>query len=130
MAKFIIETAARASIREYWRVDATSEEEAREIYGEQGECLYDEVLGHEEDRGICQVHTEADLATFFAAELARKEAPAMVQALRSLLGVLSDAFGNDECDAETELGGYIFGDVMQDAYHDARAILSRIDGEG
>lgn len=56
------------------------------------------------------------------------QALAMLEALRELLGPLGDAFCDEECDADTQLGGYIFGDVMQDAYLKARTILSQIEG--
>ena len=84
MPIFIVETAATSPIREYWRVEAATAEEAAETYGEKGEFLCDEVLGEEEDRQVSEIHTEAALASFFAAEAARKEAPAMLAALRKI----------------------------------------------
>ncbi len=56
------------------------------------------------------------------------QAPAMEKALRDLLEPLGDAFCDEECDAETQLGGYIFGDVMQEAYRKATTLLSQIEG--
>jgi len=49
--------------------------------------------------------------------------------LKRVLSVLGDAFEDEECDAETQLGGYIFGDVMQDAYYDARALLAKLGAD-
>ena len=112
MPIFIVETAAISPIREYWRVEAATAEEAAETYGDKGQCLYDEVLGEEDGRQVSEVHTEAALASFFAAEAARKEAPAMLALLRSI--------GRDDD-----------GDGMLDAAGIDRiaAILARIDGE-
>lgn len=113
MPIFYVETVATSPIREYWKVEAANAEEAAEVYGERGECLYDEVLGEEEGRTVDTVHPEAALASFFARQILTAEAPAMLSALREFL-----------CDQET----------MQEPYRNeaicerARAILARIDG--
>ena len=63
MPIFIVETTATSPIREYWKVEAATVEEAAETYGDKGEFLYDEVLGEEEDRQVSEVHPydDADL---------------------------------------------------------------------
>lgn len=116
MPIFIVETAATSPIREYWKVEAATAEEAAETYGDKGECLYDEVLGEEEGRQVSEVHPYSALAGFFAAEAARKEAPAMLAALRALL---------HQCE-------YIASESPEAMQHpdllSARAILARIEG--
>lgn len=49
----------------------------------------------------------------------------MLAALRDICAVLGDAFVDEECDAEGQLGGYIFGDVMQDAFQAARLAMTK-----
>lgn len=60
MTTYIVETTARASIREFWRVEAGSEEEAREAIEDGGgiasEFLFDETTGDEEGREVSAVH--------------------------------------------------------------------------
>jgi len=119
MPIFIVETAAISPIREYWRVEAATAEEAAETYGDKGECLYDEVLGEEEGRQVSEVHPYGALAGFFAAEAARKEVPAMLAALRK--------FPSDNR-ADNDGNTVAFLVPVAD-YEAARAILSRIDGE-
>lgn len=96
MSIFYVETTAVSPIREYWKVEAETAEEAAEIYGQRGECLYDEVLGEEEDRQVETVHPEADLAKFFVSERARKEAPAMLELLQSVEDDWGELFDSDE----------------------------------
>lgn len=55
-------------------------------------------------------------------------APEMKEALEAVLKVVRDARDNQNCDASTELGGYIFGDVMSDAIDDAEAALAKAEG--
>lgn len=123
MPIFIVETAATSPIREYWRVEAATAEEAAETYGEKGECLYDEVLGEEEGRQVSEVHAEAALASFFAAEAARKEAPAMLAALRAVVALAELHIAERSKTPEEE------SEFLSCAYLvNARALLARIDG--
>lgn len=122
MPIFIVETAATSPIREYWKVEAATAEEAAETYGDKGECLYDEALGEEEGRQVSEVHPYSALAGFFAAEAARKEAPAMLAALRKAADALEgDIFTDaEECGASVANARAVHGEL--------RAILARIDG--
>lgn len=119
MPIFIVETAAISPIREYWRVEAATAEEAAETYGDKGECLYDEVLGEEEGSQVSEVHPYGALAGFFAAEAARKEAPTMLEALRKI-SQGADCFTFNS-DADT----FRFVDMVAEI---VAPILSRIDG--
>jgi hypothetical protein len=118
MPIFYVETVATSPIREYWKVEAANAEEAAEVYGERGECLYDEVLGEEEGRTVDTVHPEAALASFFARQSLAAEAPAMLAALRDTLRDLDAVTGVDDHGSDT-IG------CMENRI---RAILSRIDG--
>lgn len=125
MPIFIVETAATSPIREYWRVEAATAEEAAETYGEKGECLYDEVLGEEEGRQVSEVHAEAALASFFAAEAARKEAPAMLAALRHNVEALTIL--RDAAPVYRPIEGLAKIDIQR-SIDATRAIIARIEG--
>lgn len=111
MPKFIIETTIETPAREFWLVEAADHAAARDQFeaGEVGSFLWDEVTGDETDREVQEVHTFADLAGTVAQNRACAEAPAMVEALRKVLG----AHGHWETEGIIE----------------ARAILERIEGQ-
>lgn len=119
MPIFIVETAATSPIREYWKVEAATVEEAAETYGDKGECLYDEVLGEEEDRQVSEVHPYGALAGFFAAEAARKEAPTMLEALRKI------SQGADCFTFNSDADVFRFVDMVAEI---VAPVLARIDG--
>lgn len=104
MPMFTVETVARASIREFWLIDAPDELTARESFG-QGDCAYDEVLGDEEDRTVDTIHADGGK---LGNMLAVKQ-PDMLRLLRAVLGVCDmsnpdhEAFADSAADCLQEL---------------------------
>jgi hypothetical protein len=106
MQTYIVETVARASIREFWRVEAENEDEARESI-EHGDgpahvFLFDEVLGDEEERSVAGAHPSDFLAGSLDLRRAQSAAPAMLAALqeaeRTILGTLvARGYAPGEC---------------------------------
>jgi hypothetical protein len=55
-------------------------------------------------------------------------APDLLAALTAVLEVVRDARGDQDCDGMSQLGGYIFGDVMSDAIDDAEKAIAKATG--
>lgn len=91
---YIVETVATASIREFWRVDAEGESEARAVIegdasAELAEFIFDEVLGDEEGREVRVVHSGDDAAGLLA--LHRAERAAAAPAASATIRTCTDA---------------------------------------
>lgn len=85
MPKFIIETVATASIREFWTVEADNETDARNMLDDgDAELLFDEVVGDEEDRSVVTISPADHFAQMVQEHHARQAAPAMLAALQEL----------------------------------------------
>ena len=117
MPKYIIETTARASIREFWSVEADGETDARNMLDD-GDCelLAEEVFGDEENRQVVCVHAPSALATHMAEARARNEAAAMLAALRKVERVLCGFEGDDSQD-----------ETIDDDLAEIRSIIARVD---
>lgn len=93
MTIYIVETTARASIREFWRVEADSEEAAREAIGDVGtpaEFLFDETLGDGDGREVDTVHPGDMLDGQLERRKVEAAAPAMLAALEAGEGYLAN----------------------------------------
>lgn len=55
-------------------------------------------------------------------------APDLLAALSDVLKVVRDARDDQACDGMSQLGGYIFGDVMSDAIDDAEKAIAKATG--
>lgn len=53
-----------------------------------------------------------------------RESANVAKALRALLTILHDARGDEEADASSTSGGYLFGDVLSEAIEDAENALT------
>lgn len=99
MTIYIVEATARADIREYWRVEADSEDEAREAIEDGGgiaaEFLFDETTGNEEEREVSTVHSGNYMDGTLDLRRAESAAPAMLAALQWAESFVS-GFEDDE----------------------------------
>lgn len=57
-----------------------------------------------------------------------KAAPDMLAALNRLVNIVESIRADEECDASTQCGGYVFGDVMTDALEAANSVVSKAKG--
>lgn len=115
MPKFIIETVATASIREFWTVEADDETDARNMLDDgDAELLFDEVAGDEENRSVATISPADHFAQMVREHHARMAGPDMLEALRRLVAQMEcTSAWEDACAGRND---ELLGN-MQDAYH-------------
>ena len=55
-------------------------------------------------------------------------APDLLEALKTMLGIVEDALQDDSLDASTDAGAILCGDVMQDALHSTQVAIAKAEG--
>jgi len=120
---------ARASIREFWRVEAESEEAAcgkiEEGSGD-AEFLFDETLGDEDERAVDTVHPGDTLDGQLFRRKVEAAAPAMLAALEKLLMRWGDYLHFAESAGEPRDGAYL--EQAREYEAQARAAIAQARG--
>lgn len=90
---------------------------------ERGDYADDGIVILGDERRLAVVSQDEDAALIAAA-------PALYDALMAVLEGVNGARSDEDLDCSTEVGGYLLGDVMNDALDAANAALAAARGEG